>query len=48
MRLMFRQYNEIKDVNKNINRWVKQGEWYYISLQKLSEKFIEKYKDKVD
>jgi hypothetical protein len=49
MRLIFKQYNKKRDVNKEINLLMSGGSWWYISyLQKLSESFIEKYKDKVD
>jgi hypothetical protein len=58
MRLVLKQYNKRKDVNKNVNAWMKQdkwgwisyhhGGWWYISFfQKLSERFIGKYKDRV-
>ncbi len=49
MRLIVRQYKKEKDVNKNVNLLIKKDCWIFISMyQKLSEEFIEKYKDKVD
>ncbi len=49
MRLLMKQYNKKKDVNKNVNRWAKKDWWGEISyFQKLSEKFIEKHKDKIN
>jgi hypothetical protein len=51
MRLIFRQYNKYKDVNKNVNVLMRRDGRVRVSISlfsNLSEKFIEKYKDKVD
>jgi hypothetical protein len=48
MRLLMRQYNKKRDVNKNANVLMKRGDWWRLSIyQKLSENFIEKYEDKM-
>jgi hypothetical protein len=48
MRLVMRQYKKEKDVNKNVNLWLKKGCWYFIAVnQEFSEKFIEKYQNEL-
>jgi hypothetical protein len=47
MRLVMKQYNKKKDVNKSVNLWLKKDDWHGISsFRRLSEKFIEKYQYK--
>jgi hypothetical protein len=48
MPLFMKQYDNKKDINKSVNWLMKKNYWGWVSsCQTLSEKFIDKHKDKI-